>query len=84
MTFTQAQFTRPAGGAWRYDGITGQTGFKQRREQFRRAWGPKDLSFAQHLKNFWDKLGTVLTANFVILAVGSQAIRGMASIGWRR
>ncbi|HTT99139.1 MAG TPA: fatty acid desaturase family protein, partial [Rhizomicrobium sp.] len=49
--------------------ITGQTGFKQRREQFRRAWGPKELSFGQHLKSFWDKLGTVLTANFVILAI---------------
>ncbi|HWA91987.1 MAG TPA: fatty acid desaturase family protein [Rhizomicrobium sp.] len=49
--------------------ITGQTGFKQRREQFRRAWGPKELSFGQHLKSFWDKLGHVLTANFVILAV---------------
>src|ERR1700761_500994 len=49
--------------------ITGQTGFKQRREQFRRAWGPKGLSFTGHLRSFWDKLGPVLSANFVILAV---------------
>jgi len=49
--------------------ITGQTGFKQRREQFRRAWGGNNLSFVQHVKAFWDKLGGVLTANFVLLAI---------------
>lgn len=49
--------------------ITGQTGFKQRREQFRRAWGPAGLTFPQHLAHFRDKLGTVLTANLVLLAI---------------
>jgi len=49
--------------------ITGQTGFKQRREQFRRAWGGNNLSFVQHVKAFWEKLGGVLTANFVLLAI---------------
>ena len=49
--------------------ITGQTGFKQRREQFRRAWGGKELTFVQHIETFWEKLGGVLTANFIVLAI---------------
>jgi len=49
--------------------ITGQSGLKQRREQFRRAWGPVELSFMGHLAHFRDKLGTVLTANLVLLAI---------------
>jgi len=49
--------------------ITGQTGFKQRREQFRRAWGGNNLNFVQHVTAFWEKLGGVLTANFVLLAI---------------
>jgi fatty acid desaturase len=49
--------------------ITGQTGFKQRREQFRRAWGGNNLSFVQHVEAFWEKLGSVLAANFVLLAI---------------
>jgi fatty acid desaturase len=51
--------------------ISGQTGFKQRREQFRRAWGGGELSFPQHLASFWSKLGGVLTANLLLLAVMS-------------
>jgi fatty acid desaturase len=49
--------------------ITGQTGFKQRRDQFRRAWGGSDLTLSQHVGVFWGKLGGVLTANAVLLAV---------------
>src|SRR6201995_141504 len=48
--------------------ITGQTGFKQRKFQFQRAWGEKDLSFAQHVLSFWNKLGGVLTTNLILLA----------------
>jgi fatty acid desaturase len=49
--------------------ITGQTGFRQRREQIRRAWGDNSLTFAQHLKSYWSKLGGQTTANLVLLAV---------------
>jgi len=49
--------------------ITGQTGFKQRREQFRRAWGGSELSVAGHLASLWDKLGNVITANVAVLAL---------------
>jgi fatty acid desaturase len=49
--------------------ITAQTGFKQRRDQFRRAWGGSDLTFAQHVKAFWGKLGGVMTANAILLAI---------------
>ena len=49
--------------------ITGQTGFKQRKFQFQRAWGEKGLSLFQHIASFWNKLGGVLTANFVLLAI---------------
>jgi fatty acid desaturase len=49
--------------------ITGQTGFKQRREQFRRAWGPAGLSVTRHLTHFRSKLGAALSANLVLLAI---------------
>ena len=49
--------------------ITGQTGFKQRREQFLRSWGDKSLTFGRHMSAFWSKLGGVLTGNFILLAI---------------
>ena len=49
--------------------ITGQTGFKQRKAQFQRAWGENGLTFAQHIASFWNKLGGVTTANLVLLAL---------------
>jgi fatty acid desaturase len=49
--------------------ITGQTGFKQRRAQFRNAWGPKELTFGQHVQALWKKLGCQLTTNIILLAI---------------
>jgi fatty acid desaturase len=48
--------------------ITGQTALKQRREQFRRAWGSRELTLAGHLRAFWGKLGGQLAANVILLA----------------
>ena len=49
--------------------ITGQTGFKQRRAQFRNAWGGKELTFGGHSRALWAKLGGQLTTNFVLIAI---------------
>ncbi|MBI3675586.1 MAG: fatty acid desaturase family protein [Proteobacteria bacterium] len=49
--------------------ITGQTGFKQRRAQFRNAWGGKDLAFGEHLLALRAKLGGQLATNFILLAI---------------
>jgi fatty acid desaturase len=49
--------------------ITGQTGFKQRRFQFQRAWGDKGLTLGQHIESFWSKLGGQLSTNIALLAI---------------
>lgn len=49
--------------------ITGQTGFKQRRAQFRNAWGKKELSFGGHLAALWSKLGGQLSTNIILLVI---------------
>ena len=47
--------------------LTGQTGWKQRRNQFRSAFGPKDAPFFTRLKNFFIKMREPLITNGIIL-----------------
>jgi len=49
--------------------ITGQTGFKQRKFQFQRAWGEKGLTPEQHIASLWSKLGGQLSTNLVLLLI---------------
>jgi fatty acid desaturase len=49
--------------------ITGQTGFKQRRAQFRAALGKPGQPFAQRFATFRRKLGRPVIANLVLLAI---------------
>lgn len=48
--------------------LTGQTGYRQRLAQIINAWGPKELSFPQHCRHFWDRLGRPLITHLILLA----------------
>jgi fatty acid desaturase len=49
--------------------ITGQTGFKQRRAQFRAALGRPGQPFAERVQTFRRKLGGPVVTNLVLLAI---------------
>ncbi|MBI1238893.1 MAG: fatty acid desaturase [Alphaproteobacteria bacterium] len=53
--------------------ITGQTGFKQRRAQFRAALGKPDWPLERRIETFGKKLGRPLLVNAIILGVMIQA-----------
>lgn len=61
---TRSSFRRKM---WR--DISGQTGFKQRKAQFLRAIGTKDMTLAQRAQNYWERLGPQTVANAVLLAL---------------
>jgi fatty acid desaturase len=56
---------------WRkmFRDITGQTGFKQRRNQIRAALGKPGQSFAERAANFRRKLGGPIAANLILLGL---------------
>lgn len=48
--------------------ITGQTGYQQRKAQFRNALGRPEWPLAQRARHFWSKLGPQFVANAVLFA----------------
>lgn len=55
--------------------LTGQTGFKQRRAQFRAALGKPAMPLAARARQFFDKLGRPLIVNLALAA-------GLAALGY--
>ncbi len=49
--------------------ITGQTGFKQRKAQFMRAFGDPAKPVGERLKSYWNKLGNQTIANLVLFGL---------------
>ncbi len=56
--------------------ITGQTGFSQRRAQFRHAWGPRELSLRAHVRRFGTHLGRPLAVNSLLALILSALGQG--------
>ncbi len=49
--------------------LTGQTGFKQRKAQFLRAWGDPARPFGARLKTFWTRIGRQYSVQLILLAL---------------
>jgi fatty acid desaturase len=49
--------------------LTGQTGFKQRKAQFLRAWGDPKLPFGARLQTFWNRVGRQYLVQLILLAL---------------
>jgi fatty acid desaturase len=49
--------------------LTGQTGFKQRKAQFLRAWGDPAKPFGERLKTFWQRIGRQYAVQLFLLAL---------------
>jgi fatty acid desaturase len=65
--------TRPSYRRKFWRDITGQTGFAQRKAQFRSAFGGADLPFATRCARLWERLGPQLVVNLALFAILAAA-----------